>query len=53
MNEFGTKNVSPAELDEIMKAMDKNLTYLTLLEFNTLDIDDALSQVQYYWLVSH
>lgn len=49
MNEFGIKKVSPAELDEIIKTMDKNLNYLTLLEFNTLDIDDALSQVQYYW----
>ena len=49
MNEFGYKEVSSEELDEIVKTLDKNLNYLTVLEFNTLEIDDALGQVTYYW----
>jgi len=49
MDEFGFKDISPKQLDEIIKTMDKNLNYLTVLEFNTIDIDDSLSQVHYYW----
>ena len=49
LHEFKQKNVTPVELGEIVETMDMNLNYLNILEFNTLDIDDALSQVQYYW----
>ncbi|MGY6648780.1 type IV pili methyl-accepting chemotaxis transducer N-terminal domain-containing protein [Wenyingzhuangia sp. IMCC45574] len=49
MREFAITTVKPAEIDEIFKTMDENLNYLTILEFNTLEIDDALSQVQYHW----
>ncbi len=49
INEFGYQKVTPLELDQIIKTMDANLGYLTVLEFNTLDIDDSLSEVQYYW----
>ncbi len=49
MYRFGVKTVTPEALDTIVKTMDKNLNYLTVLEFNTLDIDDALGKVHYYW----
>lgn len=49
LNEFGFKNISPIEINEIVKTMDNSLGYLNVLEFNTLDIDDSLSEVQYYW----
>lgn len=49
INEFGFKKITPLQIDEIIKTMDSNLGYLTILEFNTLDIDDSLSEVQYYW----
>jgi len=49
MNEFGFKNITTTQLNEIVKTMEVNLNYLTILEFNTLDIDDSLSQVSYYW----
>lgn len=49
MNEFGFKVVSPSELSAIIKDLDSNLAYLTVLEFNTIDIDDSLSLVDYYW----
>lgn len=49
LNEFGTQKVSPFELKEIISNLDENLNYLTILEFNTIDIDDALGQVTYYW----
>lgn len=49
MNEFGYKDVSTDELAEIIKDLDANLKYLTVLEFNTLDIDDSLGLVHFYW----
>jgi len=49
MHKLDVKNVTPAEVNEIVQTMDKNLNYLTVLEFNTIDIDDALGKVHYYW----
>ena len=49
LNEYKIKKVSPEEINEIVKTMEKNLNYLTVLEFNTLEIDDSLSEVLYYW----
>lgn len=49
MHKFNVKNVTPTEINEIVKTMEANLNYLTVLEFNTLDIDDALGKVHLYW----
>lgn len=49
MNEYEIQRVSPGEIHKIIQTMDKNLNYLTVLEFNTMEIDDALSDVQYHW----
>lgn len=49
MKEFAVTTVTPLEIDEIFKTMDKNLNYLTILEFNTLEIDEALSEVHFHW----
>jgi len=49
MNEFKFKTVYPTEFNTIIEDIDSNLEYLTILEFNTIDIDDSLSLVDYYW----
>ena len=49
LNEFGFKKITPLEIEDISKKIDLNLGYLSVLEFNTLEIDDSLSEVQYYW----
>lgn len=49
LNAFDVKKVTPEEIDRIVKTMEKNLNYLTVLEFNTLEIDDSLSEVLYEW----
>lgn len=49
MNAFKIKKVTPKEINKIVSTMESNLNYLTVLEFNTLEIDDSLSQVLYYW----
>lgn len=49
MREFAITTVTPQEIDKIFKTMDENLNYLTILEFNTLEIDEALSEVQFHW----
>lgn len=49
MNSFKTREVTANEIDEIISTMEKNLSYLTVLEFNTLEIDDSLSQILFYW----
>jgi len=49
LNRFKIKTVTPKDIDTIVKTMEKNLNYLTVLEFNTLQIDDSLSEVLYYW----
>lgn len=49
MNKFGIKTVSSEDLEEIIKTLDKNLNYLTVLEFNTIEIDDALAEVDLSW----
>ncbi len=43
------QNITSKEMNAIVGALDSNLEYLTLLEFNTLEIDDSLSEVIYYW----
>ncbi len=49
LNSFDVKKVTPKEINTIVQTMEKNLNYLTVLEFNTLEIDDSLSEVLYYW----
>ncbi|MDB4297734.1 hypothetical protein N9901_03160, partial [Flavobacteriaceae bacterium] len=49
MDDFEVKTVSPVAVQTIIETMDSNLNYLTALSFNTLEIDDALSEVHYYW----
>ena len=49
LDRFKMKKVTPKEVDEIVRTMERNLNYLTVLEFNTLQIDDSLSEVLYYW----
>jgi len=49
IHKFDINTVTPNEIDLIVKTMEENLNYLTVLEFNTLEIDDALGKVNYYW----
>ncbi len=49
LNAYEVKRISPKEINTIVQTMEKNLNYLTVLEFNTLEIDDSLSEVLYYW----
>lgn len=49
MNAFDLKKITPKQIDTIVRTMESNLNYLTVLEFNTLEIDDSLSQVLYFW----
>lgn len=49
INEFGYQTVSTNELSEIIEDLDENLKYLTVLEFNTIEIDDSLSLLHFYW----
>jgi len=49
INEFGFQTVSTQELGQIIDDIDHNLSYLTVLEFNTIDIDDSLALVHFYW----
>lgn len=49
LNAYKIKEIKPSEIDRIVRTMEKNLNYLTVLEFNTLEIDDSLSEVLYKW----
>lgn len=49
INAYKFDSVTTTQIDEIVKTMERNLNYLTVLEFNTLEIDDSLSEVLYYW----
>ncbi|MGY5352440.1 type IV pili methyl-accepting chemotaxis transducer N-terminal domain-containing protein [Wenyingzhuangia sp. IMCC45533] len=49
LNSFDVKKVTPEQIHTIVQTMERNLNYLTVLEFNTLEIDDSLSEVLYYW----
>lgn len=49
INAYKFDKVTTSQIDEIVKTMERNLNYLTVLEFNTLEIDDSLSEVLYYW----
>jgi len=41
LNAYDIEKITPREIDEIVRTMEKNLNYLTVLEFNTLEIDDS------------
>ncbi len=49
IHHFKIKTIYPEEINAMIKKTDNALNYLTISEFNTLDIDDALSKVLYYW----
>ncbi|MGY5352438.1 type IV pili methyl-accepting chemotaxis transducer N-terminal domain-containing protein [Wenyingzhuangia sp. IMCC45533] len=49
INAYEFDKVTSDQIDEIVRTMERNLNYLTVLEFNTLEIDDSLSEVLYYW----
>lgn len=49
MNEYGVKQVPSTEIETIKNTIDNNLNYLSVLEFNTFEIDDSLSQVLFSW----
>lgn len=49
LNAYEVKNVKVSEIENIVKTMEKNLNYLSVLEFNSLEIDDSLSEVLYEW----
>jgi len=49
LDAYQVREIRAKEIDRIVRAMEKNLNYLTVLEFNTLEIDDSLSEVLYEW----
>lgn len=48
-NNFDIKKFNPKTIEDIINEMEKNLDYLTIQEFNTLEIDDSLSKLHHYW----
>lgn len=46
---YDLKTIYPDEINSIVSKMEKSLNFLTVSEFNTLEIDDAISKVLYYW----
>ncbi len=49
INYYKIKTIYPDEINNIINKLEKSLNYLTISEFNTLEIDDSLSKVFYYW----
>ncbi|MGY5352437.1 hypothetical protein ACXGQW_07725 [Wenyingzhuangia sp. IMCC45533] len=49
INYYEIKTIYPDEINTIIKRVDNALNFMTISEFNTLDIDDSLSKVLYYW----
>jgi len=49
LNIYKIENIKPNQIKDISKKIENNLNYLTLLEFNTLEIDDSLGEVVFLW----
>ena len=49
INEFGFENVSPLEVNTIIKDLDANLKYLVALDFNTTEINKSLAEITSSW----
>lgn len=49
VNDFKLRTIYPDEIDEILLKIEKSINSLTISEFNTLEIDDTISKVLYYW----
>ena len=47
--QYKIESVTPTIFNSIIQNLNQNLNFLTILEFNTLDIDDSLSEIVYYW----
>ncbi|MGY5355527.1 type IV pili methyl-accepting chemotaxis transducer N-terminal domain-containing protein [Wenyingzhuangia sp. IMCC45467] len=50
LNNYHIKEVSPVEIDGIIKTLDKNIDYLTALDINTLKIDEEINDIRIDWL---
>lgn len=50
LNEFNFENVSSDEIETIVSTIDKNLNYLTVLEGNTLKIDEEINEIRSDWI---
>ncbi len=48
INNFKEKTIYPNEIEKIAELLNKSLNFLTISEFNTLEIDDVLSKSIYY-----
>jgi len=46
---YKVRTIYPDEISEIITSVNKRLNYLTVSEFNTVDIDDEISKVLFYW----
>jgi len=49
MNSFNVQKVPTEDIIKIINTISIALTRLTISEFNTLEIDDSLSELIYYW----
>lgn len=47
LNSTKNNKITSNQIDLIIKDIDRSLNYLTVLEFNTLEIDDSLSELLY------
>lgn len=49
VNSFKLRTIYPDEIDKILLKTERSINSLTISEFNTLEIDDTISKVLYYW----
>ncbi|MDO3693805.1 type IV pili methyl-accepting chemotaxis transducer N-terminal domain-containing protein [Wenyingzhuangia sp. chi5] len=50
INNYHIKNISPSEIDKIIKTLDKNINYLTALDINTLKIEEEINDIRIDWM---
>lgn len=49
MHYYEIRTIYPEEINSIITSINKRLNYLTVSEYNTLEIDDEISKALYYW----
>jgi len=49
LNEFNISKVDKQTLTNLENKVENNINYLTLIEFNTLEIDDSLGELVFIW----
>lgn len=50
LNEFDYQNISSLEFENIVKTIDQNIDYLTVLDKKNIQIDEEINKIRFDWL---